>query len=421
MESSTSYRLDSLFPAALFGMDGSAAPTGGDYEENDDGACIVDAIHGNLPAAFLPGATRLYEDTGLVTSDYPHEGGLSRDGVVDAWNDGRGMVVWCGHGGPNGAYRAYWGDDLDGDGLLDDEECEYPPFLESSDVPALESAPGAFTWHVSCSNGYPEIEDNIGAALLYGGAVATATASRVAMGVTVPWGETFEPRPDLATSSTCGFYYALSLADGHTAGESVSWTKYALPGDGWVEEYPGFDLGGAAWLTRFEFNLYGDPTRSLALCESNADCDDGSPCNGTETCSAVGVCERQGPEVDCSHLDDACTLGRCAALTGECVSEPRLDSSPCDDGLWCTEHDSCQDGVCGGVERECGAREGYDVYCDEPEQTCVFEELDDPADDGGSACSSCAQVDERRGGAAALLLLLFLTLCRRPRRGGTPR
>jgi hypothetical protein len=419
MESSTAYRLDTLFPAALFGMDGSAAATGGEYEENDDGACIVDAIAAQLPDAFQAGVTRLYEDTGLITSDYEHEGGLSRDEVVDRWNDGRGIVVWCGHGGPNGAYRAYWEGDLDGNGGLDDHECRYPPFLESNDVPALESAHGAFTWHVSCDNGYPEIEDNIGAELLYGGAVATATASRPAMGVTVPWGDTFEPRPDLGTSSTCGYYYALSLADGYTAGEALSWTKYALPGDGWIDENPGYDLTGAAWLTRFEFNLYGDPTRSLELCETTADCDDGSPCNGTETCSAVGVCERQGPEVDCSALDDDCSIGRCAADTGQCVAEPRLDFSPCDDGNWCTEYDSCQAGVCGGPERECGSRDGYDVYCDEPLQTCVFEELIDA--DEGTACSSCAQANDRRGVAPALLLLLLLTTSRRVRRHGTDR
>ncbi len=419
LESDTDYRLDTLFPAALFGMSGSPAPTGGDYEENDDGACIVDAIAANLPDAFDGGITRLYEDTGLITSGYAHEGGLTRDNVVDEWNEGRGMVIWCGHGGPEGVYRAFWGDDADGDGELDDEECGYPPFLESQDAADLESAPGAFTWHVSCDNGYPENEDNIGAELLYGGAIATATASRPAMGVTVPWGETFEPRPDLATSSTAGYYYALTLADGHTAGEALSWTKYALPGDGWNDDYPGYDLNGAGWLTRFEYNLYGDPTRSLSLCDSNADCDDGSPCNGTETCSAAGVCERQGPEVDCTHLDDACTIGRCAIESGECVAEPRLDYTPCDDGDWCTEYDACQAGVCGGVERDCGSRDGYDVYCDEPLQTCVFEELVDPADEG-SACSSCDLGDGERA-APALLLLLLLGIVRRLRREGNRR
>jgi hypothetical protein len=415
LESDTAYRLNPLLPGALFGVQGTSAPGGGDYETNDDGACILDALHQQLPPAFQQGATRLYEETGALPSSYEHEGSLDRDQVVQSWAEGRGMVIWAGHGSSQGVYRTCWADDYDGDGLASDAELEFPAFMESDDTAALAGAPGAFTWHISCSNGTPEDEDNIGAALLYGGAAATATASRVAFGVTVPWGEVFEPRPDLATSSTAGYFYALGLAEGQTVGETMAWTKYGLPGDGWV--YPDYDYTGAAWTTRFEYNLYGDPTRSLGLCEANSDCDDGSACNGVETCEA-GVCSRTGVEVDCSHLDDACSIGRCAADSGACVAQPRLDGSPCDDGAWCTEGDSCSAGVCSGEERWCGERDGYDVYCDEPLQTCVFEELADDDDDGDAACSGCDQLERAPARAPLALLLVLLTtvLRRRARR-----
>ena len=71
------------------------------------------------------------------------------------------------------------------------------------------------------------------------------------------------------------------------------------------------------------------------------------------------------------------------------------------------------------MERDCGSRDGYDVYCDEPLQTCVFEELVDPADEG-SACSSCDLGDGERA-APALLLLLLLGIVRRLRREGNRR
>ena len=404
-ETDTAYRLDTLFPAALFGIEGSPAPTGGEYPDNDDGACIVNAIHDAFPEPFQAGATRLYEDTGGVQSVYPHEGGLSRDEVVARWSEGRGMVIWAGHGGPEGVYRTYWEGDHDGDGEVSEEECAYPPFLESPDAADLADAPGAFTWHVSCDNGYPEEQDNIGAALLYGGAIATATASRPAFGVTVPWGETFEPRPDLATSSTGAWYYALKLADGHTVGEALAWTKYALPGDGWAGDGPWEDLTGAAWLTRLEYNLYGDPTRSLTLCDADADCDDGSPCNGAESCQQ-GVCSRQGPAVDCSWLDDDCSVGRCAAASGECVLSPRIDGTPCDDGAWCSESDSCSAGVCGGIARDCGSRDGYDISCSEELQSCAFDVIPPEPEPVGHGCSVAARPTR----TPAALLTLFVTL-----------
>lgn len=384
LEEDKSYRRDVLLPAALFGLAGAPAPSGDAYPEHDDGACIAHTVHRDLPDEFQAGATRLFEDEGVVTSPYPHEGPLDRDEVIAEWSTGRGIVLWCGHGSPGGVYRTVWSADLDGDELADEDECSYPAFLQSHDADDLEDVPGAFTFHVSCDNGFPEVQDNIGTALLLGGAAATATASRPAFGVTVGYGEVWEPRPELATSSTAGYFYAMQIADGATAGEALAYTKYALPGDGWVEE--GSDFTGAAWITRVEYNLYGDPTRSLELCESSEDCDDGSPCNGTETCED-GFCVHHDVP-DCSLLDDACNIGRCQLDSGECAAEPRADGWACDDELWCTEDDICLTGTCSGEERDCGEREGFEFYCNEELDHCDWEkaELTDDEDDDGCQC-----------------------------------
>jgi Peptidase family C25 len=414
LEQDKAYRGDVLLPGALFGVVGAPAPTGDEYSENDDGACILDAIYRDLPAEFQAGATRLFEDRGVVTSPYEHDGPLERDEVIEQWQGGRGLVVWAGHGGPTGAYRTCWVEDVNGNELADAEECDYPPIMESGDHLSLVDSPGAFTWHVSCDNGFPEMEANIGAMLLYGGAAATATASRVAFGVTVAFGEPWVPRPDLATSSTAGYYYALLLADGATAGEALAWTKYALPGDGWTEEEYGTDFTGAAWATRVEFNLYGDPTRSLERCETAADCDDGSPCNGEESCDA-GFCIHSAAPPDCSALDDGCNVGMCDAASGECVATPRMDGLSCDDGLWCFEADRCDAGICGGVERDCGARDGYAVLCDESLQECVFELLEEE----GNGEIGCTCTNQGVGAPPRVLLLAAGTgvlLLRRRRR-----
>jgi hypothetical protein len=301
-----------------------------------------------------------------------------------------------------------WEDDDDKDGRADESEMAWPAFMESVDAADLDGVPGAFTFHVSCDNGFPEEQENLGAALLSGGAAATATASRPAIGMTSAWGEAWEPRPDLATASDAAWYYAVLVSEGATAGEALAYTKYGLPGDGWADEYPGTDLTGYAWMSKVEYNLYGDPTRTLEACAGDGDCDDGSPCDGTETCRDGFCVHSAGP--DCSALDDGCVVGACDDATGGCVAVPRTDGAACDDGAWCTEDDACEAGACAGAARDCGDREGWVASCDEQADACVFE----PGDAGGgeAATGGCAAAP---GPATALLALLAALPCRRRR------
>jgi len=406
-EQDKTYRTEVLLPAAMIAIAGAPAPLGDDYDTNDDGACVTDTVQRDLPPEFL--ATRMYEESGLVVSPYPHEAPLSQQGVLDAWSTGRGMVLWYGHGAPEGVYRMVWSSDWDGDGLGDWDEFTYPPFVEFDDWHDLEDAPSAFTFHVSCSNGVPEEEQNIGATLLMGGAVGTATSSRLAFGESAAgWGETWEPAPDQALSATAGYYWAMLLADGLTVGEAMAFTKYALSGDGLSDGYG--DYSAYTRATKMEYNLYGDPTRSLELCGSDPDCDDGSSCNGAETCSS-GFCVHSEP-VDCADLDDVCTVGSCDAETGACVSVPRIDGARCDDGLWCTEDDICTAGVCAGVERDCGSRDGYRSECVEDEQECA---LIPEEEEKKGLCQHAP------GPAAWWLLLAPALLVRRRRTGPRPR
>ncbi len=409
LETDKSYRGKVLLPGALFSIQGAASPTGGDYQHNTDGASVLDAIHADLPTDMQARAVRMYEDDGLVTSAYDHDLSLSQDAVVELWQQGQGLVVWAGHGANDGVYRMIWTEDQDGNGDADNHEVDYPSFMHSDEANALGEAGGAFTWHISCDNGFPEDEDNLGAALLRGGAAATATASRPAFGVTPDWGEDFEPRPDLATSSTAGFYYAQQIASGVTAGEALAYTKWALPGDGWGADRFGVDYTGAAWATKVEFNLYGDPTRSLELCDADTDCNDGSPCNGTESCDQ-GFCVHHDP-VDCGDLDSDCTRGSCEAETGTCVELPQMDGTLCDDGDWCSETDSCSAGVCGGEERSCGERAGWVAWCDSEIHQCEWEEIPIDEEPGGCACGSA-----RGRAGVGWLVLVAGAMVARPRR-----
>lgn len=57
---------------------------------------------------------------------------------------------------------------------------------------------------------------------------------------------------------------------------------------------------------------------------------------------------------DCSALNDACSQGTC--VNGKCEKAPANDFASCDDGLYCTQDDTCKDGQCvGGTAKYCAS------------------------------------------------------------------
>lgn len=120
---------------------------------------------------------------------------------------------------------------------------------------------------------------------------------------------------------------------------------------------------------------------------SGTRCDDGDPCTTDDACNASGTCV-SGGDVDCSHLDAACTTGTCN-LEGECVSQPKPGSS-CSDGDPCTVGDACDlKGICApGTALDCSLvdTECATGTCDE---TGVCVAIPDPAKscDDRNACT----------------------------------
>ena len=71
-------------------------------------------------------------------------------------------------------------------------------------------------------------------------------------------------------------------------------------------------------------------------------------------------------DVDCGHLDSACTMGVCDPTDGACVEQAANEGLSCDDNLACTTNDVCQAGVCEGEAVICNAPDTCGVsYCDE--------------------------------------------------------
>jgi len=91
-----------------------------------------------------------------------------------------------------------------------------------------------------------------------------------------------------------------------------------------------------------------DPTTGQCLHAANhLPCDDGNRCTLNDTC-LNGACV--GTAVICDD-GNVCTDDACNPQTGLCEFTP--NSRPCDDGLQCTEKDTCQGGVCKGAPVTC--------------------------------------------------------------------
>jgi hypothetical protein len=115
---------------------------------------------------------------------------------------------------------------------------------------------------------------------------------------------------------------------------------------------------------------------------------DDDACTLTSTC-AGGACQ-PGQPVDCSFLDDTCSVGYCDNQIG-CKVMPKNDGAPCDDMLYCTVNDHCVGGQCKGDPKPCvppgdPCKTGV---CNEATDTCIIV----PGNDG-AACddkNACTQ------------------------------
>ncbi len=133
-------------------------------------------------------------------------------------------------------------------------------------------------------------------------------------------------------------------------------------------------------------------------------CDDGQFCTATDTCQ-TGECTGSGSpcaetecntcqedsdscfdpvETPCAQNDgNDCTTGTCNG-SGTCNSTSVADETPCDDGLFCTETDTCQAGVCTGSGDPCPGTECN--TCQEDTDSC-FDPSGTACTDDGNACT----------------------------------
>ena len=85
--------------------------------------------------------------------------------------------------------------------------------------------------------------------------------------------------------------------------------------------------------------------------------------------------------VDCSQIEtDACYVTECNLSTRSCAIVAAAKGTKCEDGLFCTVNDACDEGLClGGNLNDCGLDTGTceQTVCDEPSESCALEAMAD--------------------------------------------
>jgi hypothetical protein len=145
-----------------------------------------------------------------------------------------------------------------------------------------------------------------------------------------------------------------------------------------------------------------DPVTGTCSSPSKVDgapCDDGDLCTRRDACVA-GACVGGDP-VACSASDQCHETGVCDPATGRCSDPSKPDGTPCNDGAYCTVADACDAGACVGVSRDCGALAApcHEGRCDESADACVSRPRVDgtPCDDG----DACTRTDTCVAGACS--------------------
>ncbi len=127
-----------------------------------------------------------------------------------------------------------------------------------------------------------------------------------------------------------------------------------------------------------------------ATCDGVADgvfCDDGLFCTVGEVCNE-GICSGGEPR-NCSD-GDPCTEDSCDESSDMCIYTEMADDSPCDDGLFCTQDETCSGGNCsGGTAIDCSDGDVCTLdLCDEMNDACDHPPAEDGIEcDDGNFCS----------------------------------
>jgi len=215
-------------------------------DSSTDGAYLAEAMISDYLDTAGFSYWRMYMQGSVCSvadSTFASEEELVDGATKTRWSSNNyGAVWWWGHGSQTAAYLGY-------------KECGWGTIISSGDALSLDDNHPSFVYQCSCNNGYPENPDNLGTALLFHGAIATVSATRVSWYAVNSWSPSLKYYCD---NASIGYFYGEDLLrNGKSAGEAI----YDVKSDMGANHYTSW--GGDHWMNLFDFNLYGDPTITL--------------------------------------------------------------------------------------------------------------------------------------------------------------
>jgi hypothetical protein len=175
----------------------------------------------------------------FLDSKYTSEEELLDGKVRERWSkEPFGIVCWVGHGN---ATMSIIGTSSFTEGVLFSiDDCQY-----------LDDSHPAFTFQISCSNGQPEVSNNLGYCLLKQGAIATVSGSTSTT-------FSYKESTDFVESFSSGgiaYDYVKYLVEGYSVGEALYLGKMSPIPD---TTKPGIPIPTLKDI--YCYNLYGDPS-----------------------------------------------------------------------------------------------------------------------------------------------------------------
>lgn len=185
---------------------------------------------------------RLYSFT-YPYMEEPHYPECNYEKFSNLWaNNAFGIVAWASHGSAHAAKGYVFKDFVSG-------------VISTDEVPRLNNSNPSIVFQGSCSNGTPEVKDNLAYSLLNNGAIATVSATRPSYG----WSDDSEPdlqKSDFSNSGTMpGLNYSFNkkiIVERKSVGEAMHESKSRV--------YP---INWENWSNYLMFSIYGDPSISL--------------------------------------------------------------------------------------------------------------------------------------------------------------
>jgi cysteine-rich repeat protein len=120
----------------------------------------------------------------------------------------------------------------------------------------------------------------------------------------------------------------------------------------------------------------GDACDGAGACRSTGPlvCNDTNECT-TDTCSTVNGCVFTARTGNCTDDGNVCTTDVCNA--GACTHPNRPNGTTCDDGMFCSVGDSCQNGSCApGPARNCADTNACTAdRCDDTLDACMHDPI----------------------------------------------